>query len=41
MKTVYFAKKERDGCLLVIYPVYKINGFCLQECTAVARSVLR
>lgn len=41
MKTIYFAKKERDGCLLVIYPGYKRTGICLEECTVVARSVLR
>lgn len=30
VKTLHFAKKI-DGCQLVVYSVYKISGYCLQE----------
>jgi len=41
MKTVHFAKKQTDGCQLVVYPAYEINGFCLQEYILVASTMLR
>lgn len=32
-KTFLFAQNYTDGCQLIVYPVYKINSFSLQECT--------
>lgn len=37
IKTVHFAKKGQT----IVNPVYKINGFCLQECSLVASTVLK